>query len=341
MNDLKVGVVQAGIRHASHEEPESVDAMFSMVKEKQVFDYIDATPLPEQVADFERCAQQYDIPILAGSSNYVLGREEQKLLNNLKIGASLGSIVHNTHVFMDHADGYMVTNDEIMGIYLDGYEYGEKIGCVPTFEVHVNAWSERFSMVWEVAQLVQARGVPFRMTLDYSHVIFKIDNPIEQKVCAIDKDIANGDLILEPDREGNICQFWIDQGLVAHAHARTVAVNNPKNISGRHPDLNKLLCSEHPKSEVGRGIQYPFIEPKEGEWHTQWHADAIEPSKMVMRSLMAHHASTPSSELKTISTEFIPFIDYGQGTHYSLIDNNAACAEWIKNEWREILVSTE
>ena len=67
MSDLKVGVVQSGIRHASQEEPCSVDAMFVMVKEKEVFDYIDATPSPEQVVEFERCTQQYDIPILAGS----------------------------------------------------------------------------------------------------------------------------------------------------------------------------------------------------------------------------------------------------------------------------------
>ena len=83
-------------------------------------------------------------------------------------------------------------------------------------------------------------------------------------MCGIDKDIAIGDLILEPDSEGKICQFWIDQGLVAHAHAITVAAKNPKNISDRHTDPENLLCPEHPKSEIGRGIQYSFIEPEEG-----------------------------------------------------------------------------
>ena len=40
MIDLKFGIVQAGVRHASHEEPNNVQAMFALVKEKEVFDHI-------------------------------------------------------------------------------------------------------------------------------------------------------------------------------------------------------------------------------------------------------------------------------------------------------------
>src|SRR3546814_8224393 len=82
---------------------------------------------------------------------------------------------------MRHADGHLVTDEEIADIYLRAYEVGEKAGRLPTFEVHVNMWSEHFGRVAKVAEKVETRGVPFRMTLDHSHVIFKIDNPEEQE----------------------------------------------------------------------------------------------------------------------------------------------------------------
>lgn len=50
------------------------------------------------------------------------------------------------------------------------------------------------------------------------------------------------------------------------------------------------------------------------------------PSSNLILCLYSITANTPASELQTISTEYIPFTDYGEGTHYSLIDNNAACA---------------
>ena len=53
-------------------------------------------------------------------------------------------------------------------------------------------WSEDFLRVQEVAEIIQKKGYPFRLTLDHSHIIFKIDNPIEQKIFDIDKDIENG-----------------------------------------------------------------------------------------------------------------------------------------------------
>jgi hypothetical protein len=40
-------------------------------------------------------------------------------------------------------------------------------------------WSEEFGRVNLVADLVEQRGVPFRMTLDHSHFIYKIDDPYE------------------------------------------------------------------------------------------------------------------------------------------------------------------
>ena len=333
--EIQIGVVESGIRHASADEPASIDEKFRMVRDAAVFDYVDVTPELERVGDFLACSAKYDIPILAGGSNYILGLEEAKLEQNLRIGAELGSIVHNTQVFMDHADGHLISNDEVMRFYLDAYEIGEKLGCHPTFEVHVNMWSENFTRILAVAEKVREQGVPFRMTLDHSHVIFKgAGNRVEQSVFETDKQIENGQLVIDPFKDGNIYDLWINAGLVSHAHARTAAPNNPKNHKARHPDINQLRSSLHPSSTIGRGIQYPFIEPEKGQWHAEWSLSELDAWKSVMIRLLRYHAENSDSELKTISTEFIPFTDYGEGSTYSLLENNAACADWIRDQWK-------
>lgn len=336
INDLKIGICEPGIRHASANEPASIDEKFCLVRDAEVFDYIDVTPAPEHVAEFERCAQRHNIPILAGSRNYILGLQEHELFENLRIGAGLGSRVHNTQVFMDHAAGHLVTNDEVMAIYLQAYELGENLGCVPTFETHVNMWSEQFGRVLEVADLVEARGVPFRITLDHSHLIFKIDNPVEQAVFGIEQQVESGELVLDPFQENSIFDQWLARDVVAHCHARSVATNNPKNIWAKHPDINNLRSSLHPSSVVGRGIQYPFIEPKAGEWHGTWRESELAVWKRVTEQVMHYHSMRADSVLQTISTEFIPFTDYGEGSRYSLLENNAACAQWLKDTWLTI-----
>jgi hypothetical protein len=70
-------------------------------------------------------------------------------------------------------------------------------------------WSEHFGRVAEVATAAEARGVKYNMTLDHSHVIFKIDNPKEQAVQGLDADIASGRVVLDPYQTGNVCQRWI------------------------------------------------------------------------------------------------------------------------------------
>jgi hypothetical protein len=37
--------------------------------------------------------------------------------------------------------------------------------------------------------------------------------------------------------------------------------------------------------------------------------------------------------------EMIPMVDYGAGAKYSIFDNNVACAEWIRAEWKKIVVA--
>lgn len=327
------GITETGVVHNDASPALDLETRFRMVSEAGVFDYLDKTPPADEVDDYRRFSEKYDLPILAGGWFYSLGRDEALLEHNLRLGGTLGSRVHNVQVRMDHADGRLVSDAEVAEAYLRAYDIGAGVGCMPCFEIHVNMWSEDFRRVDIVAQLVEARRVPFRITLDHSHVIFKIDNPREQKVFGMDQAIADGSLVLDPFAPGNICDLWIERGLVGHAHARATVPANPLNIWGRHPGLDELPSSLHPRDVTGRGIQYPFIEPGEGEWHSPWQEARIEPWKEVIRHLVDDAARRPQQFFNTISAEFIVFPDYGQGAKYSSFDNSLACTRWLRETW--------
>ena len=199
-------------------------------------------------------------------------------------------------------------------------EYGEKIGCLPCLEIHINMWSEDFLRMDKVKNIVLKNGMIFRMTLDHSHVIFKIDNAEEIKLFDLENQINSKKIILDPFQEENISEKWINDNIVWLMHARSVIPNNPKNIKAKHPD-----------GSFGRGVQYPFIKPKEGEYFTDWDESKLEPWKEVVRKVIKYHYSN-NSNLECISTEFIPATDYGEGNTYSLFYSAIACAEWIENE---------
>ncbi len=331
--ELLIGVNESGVMHTDQDPPFDLETRFRMAKESGVYDYFDKTPAPDEAAEYGRLAEKYDLPILAGGWYYTLGRDEKLLADNLRLGASLGGRVHNTQIMMDHADGHLITDEEVAEAYLRAYDVGASVGCIPTFEIHVNMWSEDFRRVTPVAEMVEARGVPYRMTLDHSHVIFKIDNPREQEVFGINESVSDGTLVLDPFKPGNVCDDWISRGYVGHCHARAAVPNNPRNIWDHHPSLDELPSSLHPKDTTGRGIQYPFIKPAPDQWHSDWDGEKLEPWKEVLRHLMAYHASHDDSPLTTISTEFIPFPDYGGGAKYSIFENSVACAEWLRETW--------
>ena len=325
---LPIGIAEGGVMHTDSDDPFDLDTKFRMIKDAGVFDYIEKTPPAEFESDYARCSERYDLPIRAGGWFYALGRDECLLKENLQMGSRLGSIAHNTQILAQHADGRLVTNDELATIYLRAFEWGAQTGCFPTFEVHVNMWSEDFRRINEVADIVESRGVPFRMTLDHSHVIFKIDNPKEQNVFNIRDDVESGIMILDPFKANNVCAEWIERGFVWHAHARTAVPNNPLNVWAKHDD-----------GSLGRGIQYPFIRPKKNQWHSDWNPKKLDPWKEVVRQLMRYHAFNDDSNLGQISTEFIPFPDYGGGAKYSIFQNSIACARWLRETWDETLAS--
>ena len=318
---LLVGIADSGIMHSRVGEFD-IDARFAMVKESGVFDYVDKTPYTVDFQAYHAAIDKHAIPIRAGGFFYTLQRDEPLLDWHMNVAREFGALVHNVQIATRDAQGQVVTNEQVADIYCRAVEAGERTGVTPCFEVHVNMWSEHFGRVVEVAELVKARGLKFNMTLDHSHVIFKIDNPREQEVQDMRADVESGKVILDPFRPGNVCTQWIEANFVRHAHARAAAPGGPPNLWGKHPD-----------GRQGRGIQYPFIEPKPGEWHSRWSEAALEPWKEVVRQLLRYHAASDESELETISTEFIPAPDYGAGARYSIFENSVACAEWIRHEW--------
>lgn len=323
--DLLFGIQTNGIRHTEADGMPDIDTRFRMVKEAGVHDYVDKTPDPHEIDDFLAASEKYDLPVRAGGWFYTLGADEELFTRNIETGKRLGSLVHNTQILAIHAEGRPVTDDEVVEAYLRFSEIGERHGVTPCFEVHVNMWSEDFRRVAKVGRAVEARGVPFNMTLDHSHVIFKIDNPEEQEIGDIRGDVEAGRLVLDPFVEGNVCDEWISAGWVRHCHARAAIPNNPKNVDARDDE-----------GRPGRGIQYPFAPPGPGEYHSPWRKDALEPWKETIRNLLRHHASDPAATLRQISTEFIPNLDYGQGCKYSLFEQSLACVEWMRGEWARI-----
>jgi hypothetical protein len=319
---LLFGIQTNGIRHTHADGMPDIDTRFRMVREAGVFDYVDKTPAPEEVEQFLKASAKYGLPVRAGGWFYTLDRDEALLASNLALGKELGSVAHNVQVMAKDSTGKPVSDAQVTDFYLRAYDIGQRHGVEPCFEVHVNMWSEDFRRVSKVARAVEARGVPFRMTLDHSHVIFKIDNPKEQEIGDIRGDVESGKLVLDPRRSGAVTSEWIEAGWVRHCHARAAIPNNPKNTTARNAE-----------GQPGRGIQYPFKQPKSGEYDFEWSEQALEPWKLVVRQLMQHHAKDPKATLGQISTEFIPNFDYGEGCRYSLFEQAIACVEWMRSEW--------
>ncbi|MDA0990864.1 MAG: hypothetical protein O3A51_08945 [Verrucomicrobia bacterium] len=78
-------------------------------------------------------------------------------------------------------------------------------------------------------------------------------------------------------------------------------------------------------------------QPNPGEWHGDWDAAKLEPWKEVVRHLLKYHATNPDSPLLQITMEFIPAHDYGAGSSYSIFDMSVACAQWMRDEWKQLV----
>jgi hypothetical protein len=218
----------------------------------------------------------------------------------------------------------VLTDAEIVDHYLSVYDAGMSLGVEPSFELHVNMWTEDFLRIAPVAREVQRRGIPFNFTLDYSHVNFKINQPRELALSNVLDPVRSGDVILDPFEAGSMCEQWLAMNIVRWTQLRTVAPNQPANLWHRNED-----------GSFARGIQYPIVKPRRGEWHSEWHAYLLETSKEALRRTLRYHITHPQSPLKFITTEMINLPDYGLGAKYDLFKQNVEAARFIRATWKE------
>lgn len=328
MKHLPIGIQANGIRHRADDPPPNPMTAFSMVRDCGLFDYVEKTPSDEEFSIFAAASERTGVPIRCGGWYYTLKRDEFLLKRHLRRAHALGTRIHNVQILTNDATGKPITDQEVADFYQHAAEWGDRIGVDIALEVHVNMWSEDFRRVPRVARLVEDAGLPFRLTLDHSHVIFKMDHPDEQERSGIREDVESGRLELDPFKANNVTGLWVASNWVAHAHARPVIPNNPRNWGYTDEAGNP-----------GRGIQYPFTQPASGEFDGEWLGDRLEPWKEVVRQLLRWHAETVDSPLGQVTTEYIPAPDYGAGCRYSLFGQSQACAAWLRQQWDAAVVA--
>lgn len=325
MPELLIGCAGNGALHHDGLPAPCIDDSFGMVKDSGVFDYYDRFPPPSEVELYAAAMERHRLPILAGNCGYTLGGDDSRLEDDLTISHRLGLWIHNVILFANDQSGRRLSNEDVADFYLRAWNAAEPLGIEPSFEVHIDTWSEDFRRVASVGKLVEDRGGVFNITLDCSHLLFKIGNRRELEISGIREEVESGRISLDPNVCGNLFDQWLKCGYVRHVHARAAAPNGPDNI-----------WYFFPNGSHGRGIQYPFIEPQVGEWHSMWHESQLDLFKAVMLKILRYHATQPESRIRTISTEFIARPHYGAGARYSMLENNVACARWLRTRWAEI-----
>jgi len=322
---ILLGCAGRGVQNSSPAQPVSlqelpIDTQFRMVVESGVFDFFDRLPLDDKVDDYIRAVQKYDFPVWGSAWTYRIGEDPLAVLEqHLKNCRACGVRWHNMMVLNHHAHGHVVTDDELVDLYLRAFDLGEQYGIGIGFEVHILMWSEDVRRVSPVAEKIRARGVPFNFVMDYSHCIFKIANPPEQDISGIRADVAAGRVVLDPFEAGNLADEWLGMNMVWWQQNRPAVPNGP---------LNRWATGED--GQPGRGVQYPFVRPRPGEWYEEWHAWMLEPTKEVIRKTLRYHLTHPDSPLQLMTVDYINLPDYGLGVGYNTFESSVAVGQFIR-----------
>mgnify|MGYP001617249450 CR=1 FL=1 len=322
---ILLGCAGRGVQNSSPEHPVSlnelpVDTQFRMVVEAGVFDFFDRLPLSDKVGEYIKAVEKYDFPVWGSAWTYRIGEEPLQVLeHNLRNCAATGVRFHNMMVLTRHARGHVVTDEELIDLYLRSFELGQRYKVEIGFEVHILMWSEDFRRVSPIARQIRARGVPFNFVMDYSHCIFKIANPAEQDISGIREDVAAGRLVLDPFEQGNLADEWLGMNMVWWQQNRPAVPTGPINLWAKGED-----------GQPGRGVQYPFVRPRPGEWYDEWHAYLLEPTKEVIRKTLRHHFTHEDSPLQLMTVDYINLPDYGLGVGYNTFESSVAVARFIR-----------
>ena len=318
---LPVGInIDGVLQHDGLPTPDAA-TRFAWIRDSGAFDYIEKNINPaEDFAPYFDLVVEYGVPIGVFGGIFCAGRDEERMRWCLATGGKLGAKLCNMQLFARHADGSALSDQQVADFFLDAMEHGAPAHCLPSLEVHIDMWNEQFHRVERVAELLARSHVPLRITLDHSHQIFKINNPQELALSGLANapDGGHAEVLA-------LYKLWLESGWVVHAHTRSVATSVPYNKAmQRAPGL------------PGRAVQYPFIQPPPGTFHSAWRAEELEPWKQAVRDLLAWMQAHPDRAPQRISCEFIPFPDYGGGGRYSIWDNNIACANWLREEWSQL-----
>lgn len=305
---------------------------FARVAASGAFAYIEKNFNPaEDFGPYPELAAQHGLPMRVMGGIYTAGRDERRLAEEILLAGRLGAQLFNMQLFARHADGHALSDQEVANQFLMAMDRGLVHGCLPSFEVHIDMWSEDFRRIERVAALLARQNVRLRITLDHSHLIYKLGSPEELDAAGMAEDVAAGRLTLAPDAPSEpVYAMWLREGWVAHAHARSVQAPGRPNPLMRRGD-----------GRQGRGVQYPLVRPPEGSYHQPWSEEELGPWKQAVQQLLAFKAHHPTCPVGQISCEFIPFADYGGGVRYSIFDQNVACAHWLREAWQAACITAQ
>ncbi|MDA7417749.1 xylose isomerase [Xenophilus arseniciresistens] len=339
-----IGCNGRGAQASSLSQPVSlteapIEAQFRLVREAGAFDYFDRLPGAAELPAYQRCMAETGLPVRTASWFYALGRDDALLPQKLKLAAEVGAKTHNIMLYWHDSEGRPISNAQVVDFYLRAWDLGLAHGVEPALEYHVNMWSEDPRRIAPVAEAVRKRGIPFWLTLDYSHAIFKIGNAQELAICGL---LGDAGAVLDPFAPGNFVDQWLQMGIVRWLQVRSVAPNGPRNIwSVQDPTNAVAAVPEHSifpyrAGQPGRGILYPFTEPAPGQWHSPWQAGATAMTREVVRKVLTHHHTHADSPLRWITTEMINLPDYAHNARFSLIEQNAAIARFVRESWEAL-----
>ncbi len=296
--------------------------LFEMIAATRAFDYINWLPTEKLIDECIVASEKTGLPMTTGNCQHDLTPGDDKLFTAIRNAARVDMKMLNVMLHTFATDGHEVTVDEVVDVYLRACDAAEALGVEVSFELHVDCWSEKYRKVSQAIEAVRARGRKFNFTVDYSHVIFKIQNGAELEKSEVREAVERGEIVLDPYEKGCILSQWLAENVVSFAQFRPVSPSQPVNVWAKNPD-----------GSTPRGIMYPFVRPEPGQWHSDWSAWRLAPCKKAFRLVMEHHLRDAASPLRYVITEMIASPDYGLNARFSLLEHNAACARWIRQTW--------
>src|SRR5258708_34589110 len=85
------GAQQSSLQRPVALEEASIDEQFRLVKEAGVFDYFDRLPSAENLDEYRKAIDKYDLPVLTASWFYRLGEKDGSIFDKLPIAKKNGA----------------------------------------------------------------------------------------------------------------------------------------------------------------------------------------------------------------------------------------------------------